>query len=81
MEVINPVWDCSGENQSKKASAKFIEDLCLDFDLIDIWQIRNPEIKRFTWRRKKPLIQRRLDFWLISDVCQEDIENPISYPR
>ena len=31
--TLNPVWDCSGGNQSKKASAKFIEDLCLDFDL------------------------------------------------
>ena len=72
--TLNPVWDCSGGNQSKKASAQFIEDLCLDFDLIDIWRIRNPEIKRFTWRQKKPLIQRRLDFWLISEVCQEDIE-------
>ena len=35
--TLNPVWDCSGGNQSKKASAKFIEDLCLDFALIDIW--------------------------------------------
>ena len=72
--TLNPVWDCPGGNQSKKASAKFIEDLCLDFNLIDIWRIRNPEIKRFTWRQKKPLIQRRLDFWLISEICQEDIE-------
>ena len=72
--TLNPVWDCSGGNQSKKASAKFIEDLCLDFDLIDIWRIRNPQIKRLTWRQKKPLIQRRLDFWLISEVCQEDFE-------
>ena len=73
--TLNPEWDCSGGNQSKKASVKHVEDLCLDFDLIDIWRIRNPGIKRFTWRQKKPLIQRRLDFWLLSDVCQEDIEN------
>lgn len=72
--TLNPVWDCSGGNQSKKASAKFIEELCLDFDLIDTWRIRNPEVKRFTGRQKTPLIQRRLDFWLISEVCQEDIE-------
>ena len=31
--TFNPVWDCSGGNKSKKASAKCIEDLCLDFDL------------------------------------------------
>ena len=73
--TLNPEWDCSGGNQSKKASVKHVEDLCLDFDLIDIWRIRNPGIKRFTWRQKKPLIQRRLDFWSLSDVCQEDIEN------
>ena len=72
--TLNPVWDCSGGNRSKKASAKFIEELCLDFDLIDTWRIRNPEVKRFTGRQKTPLIQRRLDFWLISEVCQEDIE-------
>ena len=69
------MWDCSGGNQTKKASVKYIEDPCLDFDLIDIWRIRNPEAKRFTWRQKKPLIQRRLDYlWLTSDACQEDIE-------
>ena len=72
--TLNPEWDCSGGNQSKKTSVKYVEDLCLDFDLIDIWRIRNPEVKRFTWRQKKPLIQRRLDFWLLSDTCQEDIE-------
>ena len=66
--------DCSGGNPFKKDSVKNIQDLCLDYDLVDIWRIRNPDTKRFTWRQKKPLIQRRLDYWLISDVCQEDIE-------
>ena len=66
--------DCSGGNPSKKDSVKNIQDLCLDYDLVDIWRIRNPETKRFTWRQKNPLVQRRLDYWLISDVCQEDIE-------
>ena len=68
--------DCQNKNvqASASASVKDIEELCLDFDLIDIWPIRNPEVKRFTWRQKKPLIHRRLDFWLISAACQEDIE-------
>ena len=39
----DPAWDCSGGNQTKKASVKYIDDLCLDFDLTDIWRIRNPE--------------------------------------
>ena len=72
--ALDTELDCSGGNPSKKDSIKNIHNLCLDFDLVDIWRIRNPEIKRFTWRQKSPLIQRRLDYWLISDVCQEDIE-------
>ena len=35
-----------------------MQDLCLDFDLVDIWCIRNPDS---TWRQRNPLIQRRLE--------------------
>ena len=45
------------------------------YDLVDIWRIRNPEMKRFTWRQKTPVIQRRLDFLLINKEPQEDIYN------
>ena len=31
--------DCSGGNPPQKASVKSIQDLCLDFDLVDIWRI------------------------------------------
>ena len=43
-------------------------------DLCDIYRIRNPDNRRFTWRRKTPLKQRRLDFFLISDSLQETVE-------
>ena len=59
--------DCSGENPAQKTSVKSIQDLCLDFDLVDKGRIRNPTTRRFTWRQRNPFIQ-------ISDVCQEDIE-------
>ena len=45
----------------------------MENDLVDIWRIRNPDSKRFTWRQKSPIIQRRLDYWLISDMLQEDV--------
>ena len=72
--AIDPDLDCSGGNQTKKDSVKNFQDLCLDFDLVDIWRIRNPETKRFKWRQLNPFIQRRLNYWLTSDICQEDIE-------
>ena len=58
-----------------KESCKRIENLCSSFDLIDIWRIRNPDVKRFTWRQKNPIIQRRLDIWLITSSIQEEVEN------
>ena len=41
---------------------------------MDIWRVRNSECKRFTWRQKNPFIQRRLDYWLLSDSYQEEVE-------
>ena len=44
-------------------------------NLIDIWRIRNPYTRRFTFRQKTPLIQRRLDYFLITDILQENVKN------
>ena len=57
----------SGRNNKKKDSAKLAQDMHLDFDLVDIWRIRNPTASRFAWHQKTPVKQRRLDYWLISD--------------
>ena len=57
-----------------KESAKQIENICLLHDLVDIWRVRNLETKRFTWRQKTPIIQRRLDFWLVDNALQEEID-------
>ena len=42
--------------------------------LCDIYRIRNPEIKRFTWRRKTAFKEKRLDYFLISDCLQEAVQ-------
>ena len=70
--TFEPNLDCSGGKPSVKNSVKSLEDIISKYDLTDIWRVRNPTKKRFTWRQKNPLIQRRLDFWLISDSLQDD---------
>ena len=40
--------DGSGGVKKKKDSVKYLEDICLDQDLVDIWRIRNPTDMRFT---------------------------------
>ena len=62
-------------NSKKKDSGKIVEDMSAELDLVDIWRIRNPTVTRFTWRQKKPIIQRRLDYWLVSDSLQDDIDS------
>ena len=66
--------DSIGGRKEKKDSVKNITDIKLAYDLVDIWRIRNPEKRKFTWRQKKPFIQRCLDYWLISDYLQDFIE-------
>ena len=43
-------------------------------DLCDIFRVRNPEVKRHSWRRKMPFKQHRLDYFLISDQLQDQID-------
>ena len=60
----------------KKSIAKFIK-LKEKFDLSDIWRIRNPKTKRFTFRQKHvlTLIQKRLDYFYISNSMQVSVKN------
>ena len=43
-------------------------------DLCDIYRIRNQDEKRFTWRCRNPFLQRRLDYFFISDFLQDLVE-------
>ena len=49
-----------------------MKSLIMDLDLIDIWRLKNPTVKRFTFRQRQPLIQSRLDYFLIS-TCINDM--------
>ena len=58
----------------KKSIAKLIQ-IKEKFNLCDIWRIRNPKIKRFTFRQQhiSGFIQRRLDYFFFSNLLQESI--------
>ena len=73
--ILDPEFDGLGGKPKLKEAVKIIEQIRLSFDLIDIWRVRNPDERRFSWRQKNPVIQRRLDFWLTSSSLQEDVEN------
>ena len=45
--------------------------------MCDIWKIRNPKTKRYTFRQKhvSGFIERRLDYFYISDYIQISVKN------
>ena len=73
--ILDVDLDGRGGNKKRKDSVKYVEDITIENDLVDIWRVHNPTDMRFTWRQKSPLIQRRLDYWLISNDLQEDVES------
>ena len=52
-------------------------ELIESFELCDIWRIRNPTEKCFTFRQNhiSGYIQRRLDYFFTSNKLQESTEN------
>ena len=46
-----------------------------NLDLSDVWRERNPDGSRCTWRKKKPEIHCRLDFFLISSSLLGNVTN------
>lgn len=78
--ILDPDLDGFGGKPKLKESAKQIENVCLLHDSVDVWRVRNTEMKRFTRRQKTPIIQRRLDFWLIDNAQQEEIDQVNTIP-
>ena len=64
--------DCSGGNPTlkKKSIAKLLK-IVDKFDLCDIFRVRYPNLKRFTFHRRNPVIRRRLDYIFCSNSFQE----------
>lgn len=50
------------------------------FGLVDTFRERNPETKRYTWHRKIPHKQARLDYILISDSLLPSLTSSIIEP-
>ena len=72
--VLEVEKDKQGGNPTTHNSAlQELHKIIQNLDLGDIWRALNPETKRFTWRRRKPNIQCRLDFFLISNCLYSNI--------
>ena len=59
----------------KKISLAKLIELNENYDLCDIWRVRNAKSKRFTFAQKHSLgfIQRRIEYKFILDTLQESV--------
>ena len=75
---FNLTYKAFGGNpkMKNKSVAKFIH-IKESLRLCDIWRVRNPKKKRYTFRQQHVtgFIQRTLDFFLVSNNLQESIKN------
>ena len=68
LNVHLSVADTSNIRFRDTQACKALRGIMTDLDLIDVWRERNPDKKRFSWRRCQPMQQSRIDYFL---VCKE----------
>jgi len=76
MNIIrDPSVDRKGGNFKETANYRKvmenIDSMMEVYDLCDVWRIKNPDSRRYTWRQKRPSISSRLDMWFISNALQD----------
>ena len=66
--VLNPSCDSYNyKNLNNPRSRNLLLSMINTFNLIDAFRHLQPSVKRYTWRRKSPTKQARLDYFLISE--------------
>lgn len=68
---INPILDNSGGSLSRKSVVASISCFQEDLDLVDIWRVKNPVSRSFTWSHNSPKKFCRLDYRFISINLQD----------
>ena len=74
--VLDPYMDCSNYKNINNPKAR---DTLLEYmeinDIIDPFRELHPQLKRYTWRKRSPLKQARLDFFLTSEGMYQYVKH------
>ena len=60
--------DCSNyANLNNPRAHRAVLEIKSDYNLVDPWRTLHPDSLQYTWRRRSPIKQARLDFFLVSE--------------
>ena len=79
--VQNPTLDTYNYKHLNhpKARERLIQ-IMLDLNIVDYYRVIFPEKRSFTWRKRNPIKQARLDYFLIADQLQNIVTNIFTQP-
>lgn len=65
--VMNPAVDRMGSDYNHTRAFKVLETYLQEADMLDVWRVKNPDLKMFTWHRDKTMASAsRIDMFLVS---------------
>ena len=71
---LNPKIDKRGGTLTPRQSViNTVEQIQSELDLHDIWRVKNPTRRSYTWSQSEPLIFSRLDYWLTSNSLSDNV--------
>ena len=74
--VMNPEMDCDNYNKINNPRAReTLLQMMKSHNLVDSFRLLHPKISRYTWRRRNPLKQARLDHFIVSSPLMDIIED------
>ena len=73
---LNGALDKNPSNTKRYESVEKFKTTLDEYKIVDIWRIKNPEMKGYSWRRANSvLIQSRLYYWLVSTSIMHNLKH------
>ena len=79
--VLDPELDSKNTNHNNVKATQVLQNIIDKLSLMDIWRIRNPNQRRYSYFRHRPKVQaRRIDFALISTGISDFVDDIFYLP-
>ena len=78
--VIDPSIDWHGSGYNNKRVHATLLEVMNDMSLVDIWRVRNPETKLYSWMKANQYAASRIDYALVTQGLTSNCVNTMYLP-